>query len=311
LTLEVLSEFRKFLDNVTSLLGGTEKDRFFKLIAIFDPSITTMTTAVHRPMGGLFNNEPNSMTGINMTLSDSTQAANEKLITTIDGGPKSRKQYAKAVQTVIQEDHRPKIKFFALLNRKPYKKDDRKLDQEALCELIHEYPDFCQELYRFEAFHRTLIHPLHMLVALSADLATIRLCFKHCEAALFHDASPLGAPIHYAVTFNASFDVIRWVVKKDTDALQLGNSADQHTPLHLAVLYEADAETCFFLTDRCAKAAQALDVAGHTPLHLACSGDEPELEVIEDLTEVSMRVVDCCLLMFVSCSVHFITFQLF
>jgi hypothetical protein len=70
------------------------------------------------------------------------------------------------------------------------------------------------------------------------------------------------------------------------DALQLPNQADKHTPLHLAVLYEADSETCFFLTDRCAKAAQAIDKDGNTPLHLACSGEEPELEVIEDLTEV-------------------------
>ena len=220
-----------------------------------------------------------------MALSDSAQAANDKLITTLDGGPKSRKLYTKALQTALEGDSRPKMKFFALLNRKPYKREDR-LDEDALCALMKEYPDFCQEVYRFEAFHRDLLHPLHMLAALSADLATIRLCFKHCEAALFHDASQLGAPLHYAVTFNASFDMIRWFVKKDMDALQLPNQADKHTPLHLAVLYEADSETCFFLTDRCAKAAQTLDKDGNTPLHLACSGEEPELEVIEDLTEV-------------------------
>ena len=244
-----------------------------------------MTTAIHRPMGGPFKDN----TASNMTLSNSTQAANDKLITTRDGGPKSRKLYAKALQAALEADARPNIKFFALLNRKPYKRDE-KLDEDALCALMQEYPDLCQEVYRFEAFHRDLLHPLHMLAAMSADLGTIRLCYKNCEAALFHDTSQLGAPIHYAVTFNASFDLVRWLVKKDMDALQLPNQVDKQTPLHLAVLYEVDTETCFFLTDRCATAAQALDKNGNTPLHLACCGEEPELEVIEDLTEVRARV---------------------
>lgn len=242
-------------------------------------------------MGGLFNDNASNN---NMTLSDSTKAANEKLITTLEGGPTGRKQFSKAVQAVIAQDSRPQIKFFALLNRKPYKSEDRKLDCTALGELMNAHPEFCQKQYRFEAFHRQLLPPLHMLAALSADLPTLRLCHKHGggESILSHHASPLGAPIHYAVTFNAAFDVIRWLVKKDLDALQLANASDRHTPLHCAVLYEADAETCFFLTDRCAAAAQCRDSKGNTPLHLACSGEEPELEVVEDLTEV--RLYCCC-----------------
>jgi len=222
------------------------------------------------------------------------QDSNEKLLTTLDGGPKSRKSYSKAVAAVMEEDkQRPLIQFFHLLNHKPYKRND-KLDQDAIVNMIKEHPDFCQQVFRFEAFHKDLLHPLHMLAAMNADLATLRLCLKHCEAALFYDQTSLGAPLHYAVTFNAAFDTIRWLVKKDSDAVMLPNTADQHTPLHLAVLFEADAETIFFLTDRCSKAAGLVDSKGNTPLHLACSGEEPELEVIEDLTEVCLS---CLLLM--------------
>lgn len=224
----------------------------------------------------------------NSSKGGNAQAANELIFTTLEGGPRSRKPFVKAIQKVIEEDSSAKVKFYALLNRKPYK-DDEKLDEEALVEMMKKNPDFCQSLYRFEAFHQDLIHPLHMLAALSADVATIRTCFKYCEAAMFYDESSLGSPIHYAVTFNASFEIIRWLVKKDMDALLLPNK-DKQTPLHLACLYEADSETCFFLTDRCAKAAQAQDKEGNTPLHLACSGEEPDLEIVEDLTEVRRKL---------------------
>lgn len=214
-----------------------------------------------------------------------SESSNEQIFTTLDG-PKNRKVYAKALQTVIEDDSSPKVKFFALLNRKPYKPSE-KVNEEEIVEMMKEHPDFCRDVYRFEAFHRDLIHPLHMLSALSVDVSTIRLCFKNCEAAMLYDESSLGSPIHYAVAFNANFELIRWLVKKDLDALELANNPDKHTPLHLACLYEADAETIFFLTDRFAQAAKLQDRDGNTPLHLVCSGEEPELEVVEDLTEVS------------------------
>jgi ankyrin repeat protein len=152
--------------------------------------------------------------------------------------------------------------------------------------MMKEHPELCVEVFRFEAFPQDLLHPLHMLCALSAKLETIKLCVKCCAAALFHDQSSIGAPIHYACTFNNTFDVIRWLVKKDSDALELPNMESGMTPLHLAIQHKANFDTVAFLTDRCPAAAAMVDNDMMTPLHRAIAVTEPELEVIEDLTEV-------------------------
>lgn len=209
---------------------------------------------------------------------------NKQLITSLDG-PSKRKEYRAELKRVLAEDTRPIFQFFTLLNQKPYK-DSAKLKEDKLVPVMKEHPEFCKELYRFEAFHNDLLHPLHMLCALGASTATLKTCLKHCEAAMFHDDSVLGSPMHYACTFNAPFELIRWLVKKDKDSLQLSN-AKRMTPLHLACLYGADANTVAFLTDRCPKAATKVDEEGSTALHLACSVETSDLEIVEDLTEVN------------------------
>lgn len=210
--------------------------------------------------------------------------ANERLITTLEG-PKKRKDFAAQVDLVLEHDRRPIMTFFGLLNLKPNSKKGRMLDEHQVLQFIVDYPDFCSDVFRFEAFHKDLIHPFHMLCALGAKPALLKACFKSCEAALFHDESNIGSPIHYAVNCRSSFETIRWLVKKDIDSLQIQNSKGQ-TPLHLAILSKAKTEAVAFLTDRCGAAALQVDNNGMTPLHLACTVENPVLEVIEDLTEV-------------------------
>jgi ankyrin repeat protein len=45
-------------------------------------------------------------------------------------------------------------------------------------------------------------------------------------------------------------------------------------------------EIVIFLTEKCPAAAKLVDKKGMTPLHLAVSVDDPQLAVVEDLTEV-------------------------
>lgn len=45
-------------------------------------------------------------------------------------------------------------------------------------------------------------------------------------------------------------------------------------------------EVAVFLTEKCSAAAKLTDTLGMTPLHLAVSVDDPQLAVVEDLTEV-------------------------
>lgn len=210
--------------------------------------------------------------------------ASLKLITTLSG-PYSSKEYARLLKDVLAEEKRPIFLFFEMLNLNPHKQGKKKLDEVGVVFTLQELPDYCSQLFRFEAFPNDLLHPLHMLCALSASLSTIKACFNLCNAAIFHD-SISGSPIHFATSFNASFDVIRWLVKKDPDALHLGTTNEKMTPLHLACQHEADSETVAFLTELGPQAASMLDEDGMTPLHWACSVEEPNLAVIEDLTEV-------------------------
>lgn len=197
-----------------------------------------------------------------------------------------RKEFAAQIERLVAIDKRPVITFYNLLNRSPKKKKSDKLDEESVLQFTREYPDFCADVFRFDAFHKDLIHPLHMLCALGASPNLLTSCLRSCEAALFHDESALGSPIHYALKCRAPIEVVRWLVKKDVDALQVQNDAHGQLPLHVAVSNMATAETIALLTDRCAAATLQADNDGMTPLHLACSVEKPVLAIIEDLTEV-------------------------
>lgn len=211
---------------------------------------------------------------------------NKELITTM-AGPEKGREFAKQVKLMhVSGDKRPIILFYKLLNLKPYKQPN-KFDESKVMQMMKDFPELCVEVYRFEAFVQSLIHPLHMLCALNASVNAIKLCIKCCQAALYHDYSAIGAPIHYACMYNCNFESIRYLVKKDCDALELPNNDQGMTPLHLAIQYEADFTTIAFLTDRCAAAANMVDQEyGMTPLHFAVTVAEPQLQVIEDLTEV-------------------------
>ena len=212
--------------------------------------------------------------------------ANKELITTMCGPEKGR-EFAKQVKLLhVSNDKRPIILFYKLLNLKPYKLPN-KFDEPKVMKMMKDFPELCAEVYRYEAFVQNLIHPLHMLCALNASVGAIKLCIKCCQAALYYDYSAIGAPIHYACMYNANFETIRYLVKKDGDALELPNNDDGMTPLHLAIQYEADFPTVAFLTDRCPTAASMVDHEhGMTPLHFATTVAEPQLQIIEDLTEV-------------------------
>lgn len=214
---------------------------------------------------------------------------NELLITSLDG-PKHRKEYSSQVKAALLDDKRPIMVFFGLLNVKPSKKfghgglEDE--EEDRIVDMIDKHPELCQELYRFEAFPKDLLHPLHMLCALGAGSKTLKVCLKACEAAIFHDTSILGSPVHYAVSHDAPFESIKFLVKKDADSLLIQSSKNLYTPLHSGALHSCHPNTIAYLTDRCPSSAGLLDKDGNTPLHLACSVKHPVLAIVEDLTEV-------------------------
>lgn len=217
---------------------------------------------------------------------ESSFLENVQLITSFDG-PSKRTAFATQVQQVLHSDESPYMIFYSLLNLDPSTPEGRNsFDEDRFMKLLKQHPEFCQSLFRFVAFSDDLIHPFHMLCALGASTKTLRKCLQSCEAAIYHDTSAGGAPIHYAIAHHAPFDLVRWLVKKDCDALQMTTPFTHQVPLHIACANGTDFDTIAFLTYKCGAAALRTDKDGKTPLHLACSVDEPKLEIIEDLTEV-------------------------
>jgi ankyrin repeat protein len=185
--------------------------------------------------------------------------------------------------------------FFDLLDINPHRKET--LNDDAFCAAIAADPAVCSKKYQFEnSFDGDWLYPLHVICALGASLDTIKACHKAYPDALLHHSVSIGGPIHYACYFGASVEVILYLAKKDPNALLQANFAEGKTPLHL-VCSSSDSnphrhDVLCFLTERCPKAAEQMDVLGYTPLNLICNllheneSDVKILPIVEDLTEV-------------------------
>jgi len=179
-----------------------------------------------------------------------------------------------------------KIAFYKILNaHKPEKGHDKdKFDAHEVCKMMDKLPVLAKEKYLFSAFHEP-ITALHMLCAIDAPLQCIKKCYKHNPDAVHDTSSTIGSPLHYACWFNAGVESVRYIASKDTPALLLRNRA-KRTALHLACFRQTDSDLVVLLTAAAPEAAGIQDNHGKTPLHLACAAKHPDLETVEDLTEV-------------------------
>lgn len=176
--------------------------------------------------------------------------------------------------------------FFKLVDLNPWREE--KVDEKAFLDLLLDDVSLVQQKYTFDAFDEDQLYPLHMICALGASVDCVKACYKAHPEALLHDDTTLGGPAHFACAFGATVDVVHYLAKKDPSSLEVTNS-EKKTPLHLACQTQAEADVVIFLTERCPKAAAKKDKDGYTPLNLACCVLEPQLKVIEDLTEVKME----------------------
>jgi len=185
-----------------------------------------------------------------------------------------------------------KIAFYRLLNNPAPEKgcSKKSFDPDVVCKMMDKLPVLAKDKFAFTAFHEP-ITALHMLCATDAPLQCIKKCYKLNHEALHDTSSTLGSPLHYACSYNASVETVRYLASKDTPALLLLNRA-KRTALHLACATKKPVcELVVLLTAAGAEAAELQDSHGLTPLHLACSAKRPDLEIVEDLTEVCPEAV--------------------
>jgi ankyrin repeat protein len=175
-----------------------------------------------------------------------------------------------------------KLDFFRLLNKV---KSENDWDAEAVIGMLDETPVLAKKKYLFSAFKEPVM-ALHYMCAFNAPMECVKKCYRQHPDAL-HDASPsLGTPLHYACHYNVSNRIVRYLASRDLPALVVVNRG-KRTPLHTAVAQQSDTDLVVLLTEACPEAAAIMDKDNMTPLDLAVSLPNPNLAVVEDLTEVN------------------------
>lgn len=189
-------------------------------------------------------------------------------------------------RTKDNEKQKKKLDFFRLLNGV---KSPQDWNAAAVLEMLEETPSLAKKKYLFAAFQEPVM-ALHCLCALNAPIECVKKCFKLYTNAL-HDASPsIGTPLHYACYYNASSRIVRYLASRDRSALKIVNRG-KRTPLHTAVAQHSNAELVVLLTEACPDATTMTDKDDMTPLDLAVSIPNPDLVVVEDLTEVNPTAI--------------------
>jgi hypothetical protein len=141
-------------------------------------------------------------------------------------------------------------------------------ETDELDALIEEHPGICAKKYRFKAF-KNKTYPFSMLCALGASRTALKKCCKAFPFALTRTDEGVGTTLHYACAYQPRLETIKFLVKKNPDAVQKLNE-DGRTPLHMACACASGApkEVIEFLLQLNPQAHKKRDKDDMTPLQL-------------------------------------------
>lgn len=185
-----------------------------------------------------------------------------------------------AKELVVDKKAKPAARLFDLLNLDPW---DRKAPyhDELVRDLMKKHPEVCMQQYDFEATTEAK-YPFSMLCALGASVKTLKSCAQAYPAAVTINDKWVGTSLHYACSYRAPLDVLKFLEDYDDNLLKSENQMKRR-PLHLACMVLTPLENIAFLV-KCDKSALKVgDKDGMTPLHWACNRTDPDPKVIEFL----------------------------
>lgn len=154
-----------------------------------------------------------------------------------------------------------------------------KLEQEALKDLVQQFPGACLRTYEFrwEDGQTRQLYPFAMLCCLRPSLWLVEVFYKANPKAISIQESKRGSlPIHYSCAFEASLDVVQFLHEKHPSGAATPRK-DQVYPLHLACgYYRGQPDVINFLLDKYPSGARhrCTDLYWF-PLHSAAQGGAP------------------------------------
>ena len=115
------------------------------------------------------------------------------------------------------------------------------VNHSELFHLIRQFPGLCHRTYEldWESKAKRNLYPLAILCCLQPPLELVRFVYQvFPDALLCQESVKSTLPFHYACTFQASLQVVDWMIQLDPSQLHSPRKDGMYA-LHLAVFFEA------------------------------------------------------------------------
>ena len=172
--------------------------------------------------------------------------------------------------------------------------DTRNPDYRQLTYLLHEFPGLCHRKYeiKWENDGRRNLYPLSILCCLQPPLELLKFVYQVFPSALTDTEAVKGTmAFHYACTFQASLDVVEWMMELDRKLLNTPRKDGMYA-LHLAVFFKAPPE----VVDRLMNAwpeGLVLDYTGEWSLLHAAAAGKADISLVRKLYEANPQSITC------------------
>lgn len=155
---------------------------------------------------------------------------------------------------------------------------------KELYALFRAFPGIAHRTYTVAWDHdeTRVLYPLAILCCLKPPLELVRFVYNIYPPALHHKESVKRTmPFHYACTFQASLDVIEWMIEIDPTLVKTPRE-DLMYPLHLAAYFKASYDVVHRLIQAWPEAVELQDSGAWSILHAAVSG-QASLDIVRQL----------------------------
>ena len=168
--------------------------------------------------------------------------------------------------------------------------ESRRADHAQLTHLIRQYPGLCHRTFiiQWDQEDETReLYPLAILACLQPpDVDLLEFMYQAYPDALHHKESVKGTmPFHYACTFQASLQVVDWMIRKDPSFVQIPRR-DGMYPLHLAIFFKSPMNVVDRLLEEWPEAAER-DYEGEWSILHAASAGQASLSLVKRVYELN------------------------